>query len=159
MVKRRGPPSQSWRTFLRNQRTKHGATIKATQQVERRERLSRRKRWEAQDEDETYSATQLDREIVNPDQIRTVLRTFRDKLPEIFRGRTKVPKTLIFAKTDSHADDVIQIAREEFAQGNEFCKKVTYQATEEILWSGFNSVYRLRIKVRPSVVGKRTPSI
>ncbi len=28
----------------------------------------------------------------------------------------EVPKMLIFAKTDSHADDIIQIVREEFAE-------------------------------------------
>ena len=37
-----------------------------------------------------------------------------------------MPKTLIFAKIDSHADDIIQIVREKFGKGNEFCKKVTY---------------------------------
>ena len=108
--------------------TQQGATIKAEQQVEKRERLTRRKRWETQDEDETYAATQLDRDVVNPDQIRTVIRTFRDNLPEIFPGRQEVPKTLIFAKTDSHADDIINIVREEFGEGNDFCKKITYQA-------------------------------
>jgi len=47
---------------------------------------------------------QLDRDVVAPDQIRTVVRTFRDKLfTEIFPGRKEVPKTLIFAKDDSHA--------------------------------------------------------
>jgi type I restriction enzyme, R subunit len=81
--------------------------------------------------DEAYTSKQLDRDFVNPDQIRTVIRTFRDKLPEIFPGRNEVPKTLIFAKTDSHADDIIQIVRQEFAEGNEFCKKVTYQADED----------------------------
>jgi hypothetical protein len=89
------------------------------------------RRWEKQDADEAYSATQLDRGIVNSDQIRTVIRTFRDRLPEIFPGRQEVPKTLVFAKTHSHADDIIQTAREEFAQGNDFCKKMTYQSKED----------------------------
>ena len=74
--------------------TKKGAKLKAEQQVEKRERLTRKKRWERQDEDEVYAATQLDRAVVNPDQIRTVIRTFRDKLPEIFpgpRGSTEDP--------------------------------------------------------------------
>src|SRR3979490_2409138 len=112
--------------IIDTQVTKKGAKIKTQQQVEKRERVTRKKRWENQDEDEDYSAKQLDRDIVNPDQIRTVIRAFRDKLPEIFPGRTEVPKTLIFAKTDSHADDIIQIVRQEFGEGNQFCKKVTY---------------------------------
>ena len=89
------------------ERTKHGGQLKAEQQVEKRERLTRRKRWTMQDEDVTYTGKDLDRAVVNPDQIRTVIRTFRDKLPEIFPGRKETPKTLIFAKTDSHADDSV----------------------------------------------------
>ena len=113
------------------EKTLHGGQLKAKQQIEKRERLSRRKRWEIQDEDVDYSGKQLDRDVVNPDQIRTVVRTFRDKIPELFPGREEVPKTLIFAKTDSHADDIIQTVREEFAEGNRFCKKITYKAEED----------------------------
>ena len=62
------------------------------------------------------------------DQIRTVIREFRDKvLPDAFPGRTEVPKTLIFAKDDSHADDIVRMVRDEFAEKNEFCEKITYR--------------------------------
>ncbi|NYZ64634.1 DEAD/DEAH box helicase family protein [Endozoicomonas sp. SM1973] len=117
---------------IETEKTKQGGKIEAKQQVEKRERLTRHKRWETQDEDEAYSAKQLDRDIVNPDQIRTVIRAFKDALPTIFPGRYfegkfEIPKTLIFAKTDSHADDIIQTMREEFGESNQFCKKVTYR--------------------------------
>ena len=111
--------------------TKQGAELKAKQQVEHRERTTRKRRWEQQDEDEKYTATQLDRNIVNPDQIRTVIQTYKNSLPEIFPSRKEVPKTLIFAKSDSHADDIIQTVREEFAEGNAFCKKVTYKVAKD----------------------------
>jgi len=111
--------------------SRQGGQVGARQQVEKRERLTRKKRWEQQDEDQAYSATQLDRDIVNPDQIRTVIRAFRDSLPAIFPGRKEVPKTLIFAKNDSHADDIIQAVREEFDEGNQFCRKITYRAARE----------------------------
>jgi type I restriction enzyme R subunit len=144
--------------IIETERTKQGATIKASQQVEKRERLSRRKRWETQDADETYTATQLDRDIVNPDQIRTVIRTFRDKLPEIFPGRQEVPKTLIFAKTDSHADDIIQTAREEFGQGNDFCKKITYQSKEDpkSVLAQFRNDYNPRVAVTVDMIATGT---
>jgi type I restriction enzyme R subunit len=106
--------------------------------VEKREKLTRAKRWEQQDEDEAYSAKKLDTEFVNPSQIRTVIRTFKEKLPEIFpdradaEGEFQIPKTLIFAKTDSHADDIINIVREEFDEGNHFCKKVTFGTTKGV---------------------------
>ena len=116
---------------IETERTQQGGVLTAKQQVEKRERLTRKKRWELQDEDETYTAKQLDRDIVNPDQIRTVIRTFRENLPDIFPGRQEVPKTLIFAKTDSHADDIIHCVREEFGEGNQFCKKITYKIDED----------------------------
>ena len=143
---------------IETERTKQGGTLKTDQLVERREKLSRKRRWERQDDDEVYSAKQLDRNIVNPDQIRTVIRTFRDKLPEIFPGRKEVPKTLIFAKTDSHADDIIQIVREEFGQGNEFCKKVTYQATEDpkSVLAQFRNDYNPRIAVTVDMIATGT---
>src|SRR5690606_30785287 len=116
---------------IETEKTKQGGTLTAKQQIEKRERLTRKKRWEIQDEDESYTAKQLDRDIVNPDQIRTVIRTFKEKLPQIFPGRKEVPKTLIFAKTDSHADDIINTVREEFGEGNQFCKKITYKIDED----------------------------
>jgi type I restriction enzyme R subunit len=116
---------------IETEKTTQGGSISAKQQVEKRERSTRRKRWETQDDDEVYSGKQLDRNIVNPDQIRTVIRTFKDYLPTIFPGRSEVPKTLIFAKTDSQADDIIQTVREEFGEGNQFCKKVTYRVAND----------------------------
>ncbi len=140
------------------ERTKHGGRLKAEQQVEKRERLTRLKRWEIQDEDVTYTAKELDRSVVNPDQIRTVIRTFRDKLPEIFPGRAEVPKTLVFAKTDSHADDVIQTVREEFGESNEFCKKVTYKTEEDpkSVLAQFRNDYYPRIAVTVDMIATGT---
>ena len=105
--------------------TSKGAVLPAQEFIDRRHRLTRRKRLEQLDEEVSYTSTALDRDVVNLDQIRTVIRTFKARLPEIFPNRGEVPKTLIFAKTDFHADDIIQIVREEFGEGNEFCKKVT----------------------------------
>jgi type I restriction enzyme R subunit len=117
--------------------SKQGGTLWQGEYVEHRERLSRRKRYELQDEDEQYSSLQLDKDVVNPNQIRTIIRSFRDNLPIIFpdrhdeNGNFEVPKTLIFAKNDSHADDIIQIVREEFAEENHFCKKITYTSDKD----------------------------
>ena len=140
------------------EKTRHGGQLEAGQQIEKRERLTRRKRWEIQDEDAAYSAKELDRSVVNPDQIRTVVRTFRDKLPEIFPGRKEVPKTLVFAKTDSHADDIIQTVREEFAGGNAFCKKITYKVEEDpqSVLAQFRNDYHPRIAVTVDMIATGT---
>ena len=109
---------------------KKGAHI-MKQKIEVRERLSRAKRWKQLDEDVDYKPTQLDRDIVNPSQIRAVIRTFKDNLfTKLYPYRKEVPKTLIFAKTDSHADDIIKIVREEFGEGNDCCRKITYSAED-----------------------------
>ena len=108
--------------------TQGGETLKAEQLIEKRARETRARRWETQAEDEDYSASQLDRSVVNPDQVRTVIRAFRDNWPEIFPGRNELPKTLIFAKTDSHADDIVQTVRQEFGESNDFCRKITNAA-------------------------------
>jgi type I restriction enzyme R subunit len=137
--------------------SQQGAKIKAQQQIEKRERMTRKKRWERQDEEESYSHKQLDRDIVNPDQIRTVIRTFKEKLPEIFPNRKEVPKTLIFAKTDSHADDIIQTVREEFGEGNDFCRKITHQAKDpKSELSSFRNDYNPRIAVTVDMIATGT---
>ena len=143
---------------IETEKTKQGGVLTAQQQIEKRERLTRKKRWEIQDEDETYTGKQLDRNIVNPDQIRTVIRTFKEKLPEIFPGRKEVPKTLIFAKTDSHADDIINTVREEFGEGNQFCKKITYKIEEDpkSVLAQFRNDYYPRIAVTVDMIATGT---
>jgi len=112
--------------------TEQGSKVDAKFWVDKRNKLTRKVRWEQLDADIQYAAEQLDRSVVAPDQIRTVIHTFKDKLfTEIFPGRTEVPKTLVFAKDDSHAEDIVNIIKEEFGKGNDFCKKITYKTTGE----------------------------
>lgn len=128
------------------------------QLIERRNRLTREKRWSQLDEDIDYTPNQLDRDIVNHNQIRTVIRSFKENLyTTLFPTRREVPKTLIFAKMDSHADDIVQIAREEFGEGNDFCKKITYTAKEpESVLSSFRNDYYPRIAVTVDMISTGT---
>jgi type I restriction enzyme R subunit len=126
--------------------TKDGSTIETGEFAGYRDRQTRKVRWEELDEPVEYTAGQLDRAVVAEDQIRTVIQTFKDKLfTELFPGRTTVPKTLIFAKDDSHADDVVQIVREVFAKGNQFATKITYRPkdgkADDLLQAFRNSMY------------------
>ena len=138
--------------------TNNGAELKAKEFVDKREKLSRRKRWEQLEEDVTYTPTQLDRDVVNPSQIRNIIRAFREILPLLFPGRTDVPKTLVFAKTDSHAEDIIRIIREEFNEGNDFCKKITCKADEDpkSLLARFRNEYNPRIAVTVDMIATGT---
>lgn len=128
------------------------------QVIEYRDRLSRQKRWQQMDEDVDYTPSQLDRNIVNPSQIRTVIRCFKENLfTTLFPRRKEVPKTLIFAKTDSHADDIVQIVREEFGEGNDFCRKITYSADNpETVLSSFRNDYNPRIAVTVDMIATGT---
>lgn len=94
--------------------TTTGTRLVAKQPVEHRERVTRKRRWEQQDEDEAYSAKLLDDKVVVPSQIRLIVKTFRDKLPEIFPGRTEVPKTLVFAKAEEDPKSVLSEFRNAF---------------------------------------------
>ena len=137
--------------------TKNGAII-LKQQIECRDRLTRARRWKQMDEDLVYTSTKLDRDVINPSQIRTVIRTFKENLfTQLFPHRKEVPKTLIFAKTDSHADDIIQIVREKFGEGNDFCQKVTYQAKNpEATIREFRNDYNPRIAVTVDMIATGT---
>ena len=140
--------------------SEEGGRVEAGHQIGKRDKLTREQRWELIDEEFEYNNKKLDRDVVAPDQIRTIIRTFRDKLfTEIFPGRTEVPKTLIFAKNDSHAEDIVNIAREEFGRGNEFCKKVTYRTTgekPEDLIARFRNSYYPRIAVTVDMISTGT---
>src|SRR5437899_6445707 len=76
--------------------TTGGSRVEKGFYVDKRDRLTRKVRWEQLDEDLAYAHNELDRAVVAPDQIRTVIRTFRHHLfTEIFPARTLLPTTLI----------------------------------------------------------------
>lgn len=139
--------------------TKKGAEVKAKEWVDHRDRQTRKKRWRETEEDTLYSGRELDRSVVNLSQIRQVIQATKTAVEtQIFPTRKETPKTLIFAKTDSHADDIIQIVREVYGQGNAFCKKVTYRAEEDAdsILSSFRNDYHPRIAVTVDMIATGT---
>ena len=138
--------------------TQSGSTLEAGSYVARRDRQSRRLNWDELDADVEYTGNQLDRAVVAEDQIRTVLETFKGQLfTELFPSRRIVPKTLIFAKDDSHAEDIVHIVRDVFAQGDEFCQKITYQSDRpEELIRRFRTDPMFRIAVSVDMISTGT---
>jgi len=127
--------------------------------VPHRDRRTTKTKYKELDDDLQYSATQLDRDVVAENQIRLVVRTFKEKLPQIFPGRTEVPKTLVFAKTDLHAEDIVRIVREEFGRGNDFCQKITSKTTgkkPDDLLADFRISYNPRIAVTVDMIATGT---
>ena len=124
------------------------------------DRETRRKSDWQLDEDFDYDPAELDRTVQTPDQIRTVVRTFRDRWQaEMFPQRTELPKTLVFAKDDNHAEAIVQIIREEFGRGNEYAQKITYRTTgakPEDLIKAFRTSYYPRIAVTVDMIATGT---
>ena len=146
--------------------TQHGAAIKAKQYVDLRNKMTRKKEWKQLEDEIIYEPTQLDRDVVNPSQIRNIIRGFKRVLKEEFfperhqrDGELDVPKTLIFAKTDNHAEDIVHIVREEFGEGNDFCKKITYNVKNEdpeSILQQFRTGYFPRIAVTVDMIATGT---
>lgn len=122
---------------IRTRVTEQGGTVEVDEegfQVPVRDKRTRQMRYEQLDADLDYTAKDLDRSVVAPNQIRTVLQTYKDRVfTELFPERSGdwLPKTLIFAKDDNHAEEIVHIVREVFGEGNDFAKKITYRNSGE----------------------------
>ena len=154
---------------IRTEVSEKGGKVPSGFVTEFRDRETREQRFESIDQDVEYEATQLDHKVVAPDQIRTIVRTLRDSMPSMFPDRVvrddgllkHIPKTLIFAKTDSHADDIVQIVREEFGLSNLQAVKITYKSGEtgnrpEELLQSFRTSYLTRIAVTVDMIATGT---
>jgi type I restriction enzyme R subunit len=117
---------------IRTRISQQGSRVDAGYHLPVMDKRTRRKRYEELDADLAYTAEELDRSVTAPNQIRTILEAYRDRVPtDLFPDRREVPKTLIFAKDDAHAETVTEIARDVFHRGNDFCKKITYRTPED----------------------------
>jgi type I restriction enzyme R subunit len=137
-----------------------GGKIPKGYQVPVRDKRTRAERYEELSDDVPYSPHDLDRSVLVPNQIRTVLEAYRDSLfTELFPGRSEVPKTLIFCKDDHHAEEVVGIVREVFGKGNDFAKKITYRTDggdPEQLIRQFRNDYNPRIAVTVDMISTGT---
>ncbi|MCA9949664.1 MAG: hypothetical protein KDE48_08465, partial [Anaerolineales bacterium] len=138
-----------------------GSTVEAGHWVGKMDKLTREQWQEKLDEELAYAPQQLDRDVVSESQMRTIIRHFRDVLftdlyPE--RADGVVPKTLIFAKDDNHAENIVRIVREEFGKGNDFCQKITYRASRnpEAILQDFRNSYHPRIAVTVDMIATGT---
>ncbi|MCW5555018.1 MAG: DEAD/DEAH box helicase family protein [Verrucomicrobiae bacterium] len=148
---------------IRTKLTEDGATVERGNHLEKIERRTRRKRWEKLKDDFTWQGAELDRSVVSDPQIRTVLTHFRDALfTKMFPHRSGdwIPKTLIYAKDDAHADRIVDITRDVFGEGNDFCKKITYRAgskkTAEDLIAEFRTSPQFRVAVTVDMIATGT---
>ncbi|WP_353649816.1 DEAD/DEAH box helicase family protein [Nakamurella sp. A5-74] len=143
---------------IRTEISEQGGLIEAGTVVPKIDRRTRQQRLEQLDDDITYTQRQLDRAVTAKSQIRLVLETFRDRVfSEIFPGRSTVPKTLIFAKDDAHAEEIVTTVREVFGQGNDFAAKITYTTKDaKVQLQAFRTSPSLRVAVTVDMIATGT---
>ncbi|WP_199489156.1 DEAD/DEAH box helicase family protein [Micromonospora craniellae] len=147
---------------IRTEITDGGATIDASTVVPLRDRRTRAERYQELEDDFTYASSQVGRSVISKGQLKLVLETFRDRLfTEIFPGRTTVPKTLIFARDDNHAEEIVTMVRAVFGRGNDFATKITYASRRDgdnpdTLIQAFRNSPELRIAVTVDMIATGT---
>ncbi len=145
---------------IKTEVTEGGAKVEAGYWLEVRDKATRARRDWQLDDDFDYAPDELDRTVQTPDQIRTIARTLRDNWKrDLFPQRQELPKTLVFAKDDNHAETIVQILREEFGRGNEFAQKITYRTTgakPEDLIKAFRTSYYPRVAVTVDMIATGT---
>lgn len=144
--------------------SEQGSIIEANAefQVPFRDKDTRKIGYESLEEDLEYSKADLDRSVLAHSQIRTILEAYKDKVFDLLfpeRERSFLPKTLIFAKDDNHAEEIVRLAREVFNADNEFAQKITYnignQNPHELI-NAFRHSKKFRIAVTVDMIATGT---
>ena len=145
---------------IRTEVSEAGSKVEAGYWLQVLDKPTRARRDWQLDDDFEYASAELDRSVQTPDQIRTIARTLRDRWQsDLFPQRQELPKTLVFAKDDNHAEAIVGILREEFDRGNEFAQKITYRTTgskPEDLIKAFRTSYYPRIAVTVDMIATGT---
>ena len=149
--------------------TEHGGTIHRGDLIEEIIRNSNGMDSYVAEERVDYDATQLDRSVIVPDQIESVLEAYRDCIyTELYRDRAEkweyIPKTLIFAKDDNHATQIVEAVKRvfggKFVNGcvpEKFVQKITYSAGDSnTLIREFRTEKEFRIAVTVTLVATGT---
>jgi type I restriction enzyme R subunit len=150
---------------IKTQISEEGGLIEAGSVIPAIDKRTREQKEVEVEEDLDWKPTDQGIAIESPNHIRLVLETFRDRMfTEIFpelndkgEKRKVVPKTLIFAKSDAHAETIVRIVREVFNKGDGFAAKITYTAKDPAdLINRLRTSPELRIAVTVDMVATGT---
>lgn len=120
--------------------TEHGGTINPGDRISDKSRNGEIADTYTATERIDFKPTQLDRSVIVPDQMEKVLKAYRDAIyTDLYSDRKEnwnyIPKTLIFAKDDNHATQIVNVIKKVFAEKFEngvvpekFVQKITYSA-------------------------------
>ncbi|MFH8471689.1 DEAD/DEAH box helicase family protein [Streptomyces sp. NPDC018000] len=142
-------------------REQGGATIEAGTTVRIKDRKTRAQRYEELDDDLTYTTSQIGRSVIAVDEIRAVLTTYKNNWQRWFPGRKDLPKTLVFAVGEDHAEDVLKQVKEVFGRGDDFAKKITYKSRQngdnpDDLINDLRNSPRMRVAVTVDMIATGT---
>lgn len=117
-------------------------------------------------ETQNYTKEELNRSIINPAQIKLILQTYKDVVySEMFTEPQReanfdyLPKTLIFALNEAHANNIVKIAKEVFGKENDerYVQKITYSSGDsDALIRSFRNDKEFRIAVTCTLVATGT---
>lgn len=116
-------------------------------------------------ENKNYTREELNRSIINPAQIKLILETYRDSVyTEMFVDPQRepnfdyLPKTLIFALNENHANNIVKIAKDVFNRHDDkYVQKITYSVGDSnALIRQFRNDKDFRIAVTCTLVATGT---
>lgn len=147
--------------------TENGGAILKGDKLSRETRYTGKVETIRNEETRNYTKEELNRSIINPAQIKLVLETYRDAVyTEMFNDPPRepnmdyLPKTLIFALNEIHANNIVRIAKEVFGRAendNKFVQKITYSSGDSNeLIRQFRNDKEFRIAVTCTLVATGT---
>ena len=159
-------PSRVFR--IKTETSIHGGTIHEGETITEKTKVTGKTTEYVATERIDYTAKQLDRSVINKNQIETVLTAYRDSIyTKLYPERTEdwryIPKTLIFAKDDNHATQIVKSAKRVFGEKfdgevpDKYVQKITYSAGDSnALIRDFRVEKEFRIAVTVTLVATGT---
>jgi type I restriction enzyme R subunit len=150
---------------IRTEATENGGAILKGDKLKRETRYTGKVETIRNEETRHYTREELNRSIINPAQIKLVLETYRDAVytemfidPQREPNMDYLPKTLIFALNENHANNIVRIAKEVFGRSDDkFVQKITYSAGDSNeLIRQFRNDKEFRIAVTCTLVATGT---
>ena len=150
---------------IKTEATENGGAILKGDKLKRETRYTGKVETVRNEETKNYTREELNRSVINPAQIKLVLETYRNAVytemftdPQREANMDYLPKTLIFALNEIHANNIVQIAKEVFGRtDNKFVQKITYSAGDSNeLIRQFRNDKEFRIAVTCTLVATGT---
>jgi type I restriction enzyme, R subunit len=129
----------------------NGVFLEEGEQVEAVDPMSGVKQLDLIEDERSFDTSKIEREITAPDSNRRILEEVKKHAEAHLEETGRFPKILIFADNDlphtSHADQLVDTARDIFGQGDAFVAKITGRVDRPL-----QRIREFRNRPQPSVV-------